>query len=163
MTSLTAEEAILWNDTTAQRWRTLLEKHPETLSFPCDIRGGSTVRDLLQHIFAAELRYAERLNDEPVTDYADIPRSSVSELFSIHDFAIAKYRTITEDESYDWLRELEMATRSAGTLIAKRRAVLFHALMHSIRHYAQLATIVRQKGIAVDFEGDYFLVSARKG
>lgn len=163
MTSLTAEEAILWNDTTSQRWRTLLEKHPEALRFACDIRESTLVRDLLQHIVGAELRYAERLMGDPVTDYADIPKMTIEELYGVHDFAIAKFRTLVEDDSYDWSRELEMDTRSEGTLIAPRRAVLFHALMHSLRHYAQLATILRHKGIPAGFEMDYFLVSARKG
>lgn len=161
MTSLTAEEALLWNDTTSQRWRSLLEEHPEALTMPCDIREGTLVRDLLQHIVGAELRYAERLMGDPVTDYAAIPKTNVTELFDMHDFAMAKYRTLVEDESYDWAREVEMETRSQGTLVALRRSVLFHALMHSVRHYAQLATLLRQKGIPAEFPMDYFLVSAR--
>lgn len=163
MTSLTAEEAILWNDTTSQRWRTLLEQHPEALRMPCDVRGGQLVRDLLQHIVGAELRYAERLMGDPVTEYADIPKMTVEELYGVHDFALAKFRTLTEDDSYDWSRELEMETRSEGSLIAPRRAVLFHALMHSIRHYAQLATLLRHKGIVADFQMDFFMVTARRG
>lgn len=162
MTSLTAEEAIHWNDASAQRWRFLLEKHPQALNFACDIREGAQVRDLLQHIVGAELRYAERLSDEPVTDYAQIPKATVAELFDTHDFAIAKLRTLLEDDSFDWQREINMQTRSEGALLAMRRAVLFHALFHSIRHYAQLATIVRRQGIPADFLMDYFLISARR-
>ncbi len=38
---------------------------------------------------------------------------------------------------------------------ATRRSELVHTLMHSIRHYARLATLVRQHGIQPDWAMDY--------
>ena len=58
---LTAEEILAWNEKTAQGWRQLLTSHPELLTQPCDIAGTKNVAELLQHIVAAQLRYAERL------------------------------------------------------------------------------------------------------
>jgi uncharacterized damage-inducible protein DinB len=161
MTSLTAEEALRWNDTVANQFRTLLSKHPGALSVACDIRGGSTVADFLQHIVAAELRYAERLNNDPVTDHTDIPKSSVEDLFDTHDFAIAKYRSLLENETYEWNIDMEFATKE-GIFVASRRVILFHALLHSLRHYAQLATLLRQAGIATGPSTDYLFMSARR-
>ena len=50
---------------------------------PCDIRGAKTVRILLQHIIAVELRYAERLNSERETPYEEIPNVSVDSLYAL--------------------------------------------------------------------------------
>jgi uncharacterized damage-inducible protein DinB len=48
---------------------------------------------------------------------------------------------------YPWHEPLDFVTRSAGTFRASRRKIFFQAQTHSIRHYAQLATLVRQQGI----------------
>ena len=160
MTSLTAEEVLSWNDTNANRWRDLLNKHPKALSLRCDIRGSSTVADLLQHIVAAELRYAERLHGEPVTEYEDIPKATVNDIFDTHDLAFAKLRDMLENDSYEWDTDIESATKD-GLLIASRRVVLFHTLLHSMRHYAQLTTLLRHAGITVDWQQDYLFMGAR--
>jgi hypothetical protein len=65
---LTAEEVLAWNEKTAQNWRQLLISHPELLTQPCDIAGTKTVAELLQHIVAVELRYAERLAGLPISE-----------------------------------------------------------------------------------------------
>lgn len=162
MTHLTAEELLDWNDTTAQKWRTLLEQHPESLALPCDIRSSETVADLLQHIAAAELRYAQQLTGEPPRDYADIPKSTIAEIFATHDLAMAKYRALLADNTYNWDEEINIITRSEGTLIAPRRAIMFHALLHAIRHYAQLATLLRHAGIAPGWHMDYLFMAVRR-
>jgi uncharacterized damage-inducible protein DinB len=160
MTSLTAEEALKWNDASARQWRKLLAKYPNALLVPCDIRDGRTVADLLQHIVAAELRYAERLHNEPVTDYADIPKASVNDLFDTHDMAMAKYRDLLENGSYNWQADVEFPTPK-GLLIASRRTILFQALLHSMRHYAQLATLLRQAGIDPGASQDFLFMNSK--
>jgi len=161
VTSLTATEVLRWNDTNTAQWRKLFEKHPEALALPCDIRGSSTVADLLQHIVAVELRYAERLGDEAVTEYDAVPKESLIKIFAVHDRAIAKINILLADATYDWQREIDMETRQ-GRLIATRNAVLFHSLLHSMRHYAQLATLLRHSGIAATWPMDYLMVAARR-
>ena len=161
MTSLTANEVLQWNDSNTAHWRKLFEQHPEALALPCDIRGSSTVADLLQHIVAVELRYAERLGEEAVTEYADVPKESITKIFAVHDRAIAKINILLADATYDWQLEIDMETRQ-GRLIATRNAVLFHTLLHSMRHYAQLATLLRHSGITATWPMDYLMVSARR-
>ena len=41
---------------------------------------------------------------------------------------------------------------------ATRRTILVHLAMHGIRHYAQLATIVRQQGVKPDWGMDYLFM-----
>ena len=158
--ALTATELIQWNDETAQRWKTLLTANPQALDFPCDVYGTEDLRGLLRHIFAVEIRYAQRLSGESVTPYDQIPVGPAELLFSLHDTAVAKYRMLIGDESVDWVEKLEFTTISAGTRTAPRRKILFHGLLHSIRHYAQLATLVRQHGIKPDWPMDLMFLVA---
>jgi len=157
--SLTATELLQWNDETAQRWKELLAASPAALEFPCDIYDVGTVRGLLRHIVAVELRYSERLSGEPVTPYEKIPDGTAEELFALHDRAITRYRKLLA-AAIDWDEELEFTTVSAGTRTATRKKILFHAFLHGIRHYAQLATLVRQHGIKPDWPMDFLFSGA---
>ncbi len=158
--SLGAEELLQWNDLTAQRWKALLAANPAALEFPCDVYGVGTVRGLLRHIVAVELRYSDRLSGEPVTPYEKVPEGSAEELFAQHDQTIARYRKLLADDSIDWEEKLEFTTISAGTRTATRKRILFHAFLHGIRHYAQLATLVRQRGIKPDWPMDFLFSGA---
>ena len=55
---------------------------------------------------------------------------------------------------------IEFPTRSAGMQRATRRKVLAHALLHSIRHWAQVATLARAAGLPPAFAGDILASSA---
>jgi uncharacterized damage-inducible protein DinB len=39
---------------------------------------------------------------------------------------------------------------------------LFHALLHSVRHYGQLATLARQHGVAPDWPMDYLFMDMER-
>lgn len=158
---LTAGEVFAWLEKTSTNWRALVEAHPEILAMSCDVAGVSTAGALLQHIVAVELRYAERLAGLPATDYAAIPYDSAQAIYRVHERAAALYRQQLESD-VDWDEQLEFVTRSLGTLRASRKTVLFHALMHGIRHYAQLATLVRQNGVKPDWMMDYLLMGAER-
>ena len=124
------------------------------LTFHAALAGVATVGGLLQHIVAVELRYAERLAELPATDYAAIPFDSSEVIYATHDRAMHLLREqIGRD--VDWSERIEFPTRSIGRVRASRRAVLFHSMLHGIRHYAQLATLVRESGIKTDWPMDY--------
>jgi uncharacterized damage-inducible protein DinB len=156
---LTAEEILAWNEKTAQGWRQLLTKHPELLTQSCDIAGTKTVAELLQHIVAAQLRYAERLANLPISDYATIPFDSVDSIYSTHDRATALFKQLFVSD-IDWDEPLDFTTRTMGTLHSNRKTILFHALLHGVRHYAQLASLVRRCGVKPDWPMDYLFMHA---
>ena len=74
---LTAQEALKWYESTSDHWRGFLSENPKILALPCDIANTSTVGQLLQHIVAVELRYAERIASHPETTYEQVPYDSV--------------------------------------------------------------------------------------
>jgi hypothetical protein len=109
--ALTAQEMIAWNEKTSNGWRQLLIGHPELLSLPCDIAGINTVAELLQHIVAVELRYAQQLANLSVSDYADIPFDSVESIYATHDQAIGLFQQLLASE-IDWDASITYNTRS---------------------------------------------------
>jgi uncharacterized damage-inducible protein DinB len=154
---LAAEEVLAWNEKTAQNWRQLLISHPELLTQPCDIAGTKTVAELLQHIVAVELRYAERLAGLPISEYADVPFDSVESIYATHDRAVVIFqRLLTSD--INWAESVEFPTRTMGQLRSDPKTILFHALLHGIRHYAQLASLARHCGVQPDWPMDYLFM-----
>jgi uncharacterized damage-inducible protein DinB len=154
---LTAEDLIAWLETTSTGWRRLLSGHPELLFQPCDVAGVRTVGELLQHIVAVELRYVQRVSGLPVSDYADVPFDSVESIYATHDRAMALLQPLLRPD-IDWNATIEFTTRATGSARSKRKTILFHTLLHSIRHYAQLATLACRQGVKPDWSMDYFFM-----
>jgi uncharacterized damage-inducible protein DinB len=128
------------------------------MSFPCDVRETGTVRELLRHIVFVELLFAERLHAVPGTPLEEVRFDSVEAIYATHDRAMALLRELDDKGEDFWENWMEFPTRLAGPIRAPRRVVLVHLLMHSIRHYAQLATLVRQHGIPSQLHLDYLLM-----
>lgn len=158
---LTADEMLAWLDATSAKWRALIEEHPEILAMPCDVMGCGTVGQLLQHIVAVELRYADQLSGRPPTEYAAIAFDSAAAIYATHERAVTMYRELLAS-GVDWDGNFEFVTRSLGPMRATRKTVLFHALLHAIRHYAQLATLVRQHGIKPGWQMDYLAMGMER-
>ena len=158
---LGVDEVLAWLEKTSASWRAMLEEHPELLSVACDIAGAKTVGGVLQHIVAVELRYGERLAGLPATDYAAIPYDSVAAIFDTHDRAVALIRQDIQQD-VDWNERIEFMTRSMGAARASRKAIVFHAMLHSIRHYAQLATLVRREGVKPNWPMDYLAMDMER-
>jgi uncharacterized damage-inducible protein DinB len=159
--ALSADEMMAWLETTSTKWKALIEANPQILAMPCDVMGVSTAAELLQHIVAVELRYAEQLSGQPPTDYAQIPFDSEAAIYAAHERAAAMLRTLLASE-VDWDEEIEFMTRSLGKARATRKAVLFHSMLHAVRHYAQLATLVRQHGVKPAWPMDYLFMGLQR-
>lgn len=153
---VTFRELLDYTAGEAARWHRWLAAQPaDVLDLPAGEGRTATVRGLLQHIFAVERRYADRVLSEPVTPYESIPTDSVEALFAAGREArvrLERYLAAATDE--DLARRIEFQTISAGTLSASKRKIVAHALLHAVRHWAQLATIVRQAGRPTDWMHD---------
>ncbi len=159
--ALTADEVLAWLDKTSSKWRELIEAHPEILAMPCDVMAVNTAAGLLQHIVAVELRYAEQLSGMPPTEYAKIPFHSAKAIYATHHRAMALLRAQLAS-GVDWEEHIDFITRSMGPARASRKTIFFHATLHAIRHYAQLATLVRQLGVKPDWPMDYLFMGMER-
>ena len=154
---LTARETLKWFETTSNNWRKLLTANPDILSISCDIANSVTVAQVLQHLVAVELRWAERIARLPETTLDQVPFGSVDAIYATHDRALDIYhQSLAAD--LDWDQIIDFITRTYGPASASRKTIFFHGMFHSIRHYAQLSTLIRQHGYKTDWGGDYLFM-----
>jgi len=155
------EELLAYTDEENQHWKRWLKQHPEALAVSAGIAGEDDVVGLLVHIFAVELRYAERLLDQPVTSYDEVRSSNLDQVFAIADNARRLYQQfLAQTDQADLDTILTFETRSAGTLTASKRKILAHAMLHGIRHWAQIATALRKAGYKQDWQHDFLFTKA---
>jgi len=148
-----AEETNHWND--------FFKANPKALDVPSDIAGTKNVREVVLHIVAVQMRYAERLLNLPITDYDLLTGKSGPELFLLASKSFEDLRSFAvAANDPDWDGKLTFPTRSAGTLTATRRKIFIHALLHGVRHWAQLATFLRQQGYKQDWAHDFIFTHA---
>ncbi len=160
--AIPVDKLLTWSDTNAQQWRDFALAKPVILMLPCDIRNSKFVADTFQHIFAAELRYAQRLSGLPESPYEEIPKHSIKPLFEAHRLAFEMVRNLLAQPDYDWSTEITFETLTMGRLRASRETILVHLTLHSIRHYAQLATHLRREGFKPKWPMDYLFADAQQ-
>lgn len=146
-------------DGETERWREWFERAPaEVLALPLGPGTEGTVRTLVKHVFAVELRYAQRLVGHPVTDYEQLADGTVPELWQIHETAAAiRDRFLREATPEALDRVLVSDTRKLGRIESRAHVVVVHTLIHGIRHWAQIAAVLRQHGHAGLWEHDWLL------
>ncbi|HUV97486.1 MAG TPA: hypothetical protein VMV98_08465, partial [Acidobacteriaceae bacterium] len=86
------EELLVDNEVSTRKWQAWFANNPAALDVPCAIYNSGTVRGLLKHIFAVELRHSQRLLGEEVTSYDAIPVGSLDELMAVHAQAMQNLR-----------------------------------------------------------------------
>ena len=162
MTGISLSEMLRFNEQETERWHQFLaQQGPATLDIPVDLGQGKTVRDLLLHMFGVELKYAERLSGGTLTKPSDLPTGTVDEVFGIAATAQGKMKNYLKTASEaDLNGKITFPTVSAGEQTATRRKVLGHALIHSLRHWAQLTTEMRRRGYKADWHHDFLFTDA---
>jgi uncharacterized damage-inducible protein DinB len=160
--ALTFRELLDYTAAETDRWHRWFADHPTAvLDLPAGEGRTATVRGLLQHIFAVERRYADRLLGRPVSGYEVVNPESVDTLFAGGREAretLELYLTHASDD--DLGQQMEFQTQTLGTMTASARKIVAHTLVHGIRHWAQLATALRQQGYKTDWPHDLLASSA---
>ncbi len=155
-------ELLGWSEEASVFWKQHLEANPVLLALPCGIGGAPTVKDLVRHIWGADLRWAQRLAALPVTAVEDLPTGPLDTIYAINAEARRIYRDLLDNPGEDWDAPytLDLPRLSPEKVTMSRRKVLGHALLHSQRHWAQLATLVREAGYPSGFRGDLLFSAA---
>jgi uncharacterized damage-inducible protein DinB len=146
--ALSFRELMDYTGEETDRWEAWLrERGPEVLDVALGEGRWGTVRELLFHTFLVERRYADRLLGEPITPYEGVPPATVDELFAIHRAARERLeRYVAGATAGEWDDVLTFETLLYGPMYGSRRKIVGHALLHGIRHWAQIATALRQAG-----------------
>jgi uncharacterized damage-inducible protein DinB len=159
---ITMNELLIWQDESARSWKAHLEANPALLDVPCSIGGAGTVQGFVRHIWSAEMRWVERLAALPLTPREEIPTGPVSALYELHERAAAAFRELlaAPEESWNGTIVMDVPSLPEGARAISRRKALAHALFHSQRHWAQLATLAREAGFPAKHGGDLLFSSA---
>lgn len=160
--NLTLEDLMSYTSWEREKWHQFFKKHGEqALKISAGPHGDGrfkTVGDLVRHIFGAEKRYVERLTDRQLTDLASIPRDSLEALFQFGERSrkgLQEFVRTFPDEKWDVPQELRFPNLSATARVTPRKIVI-HVAMHEIRHWAQIATLLRLNGLAGEFHDFLF-------
>ncbi|HEY6219402.1 MAG TPA: DinB family protein [Gemmatimonadaceae bacterium] len=106
-----------------------------------------TIGELIRHIFSAEKRYCERARKETLSDTSTIPADDVEALFAFGNESRRCMRELLAGFD-DWHTPREMVI-GPNTRLFNSRKMILQAVTHEIRHWAQIATILRQAGYKV--------------
>lgn len=149
-------ELLNYTEEENRRWKQFLARHPEALDLPFDVAGD--VRQLLVHIFAVELHFAHAITGKPAVNPEQLATRKLDEIFAIGEQAMQTYREFLALASpQDWAEKVELGRIN---MRASKRKLVAQALTHSLRHWAQLATFLRQQGLQQEWRHDFLLSQA---
>jgi len=155
---LTLADLMQYTEWERSRWMEVFRKHPEALGInigPNRDERFNTVGDWVRHIFAAEIRYVERLSGRPLTDVAGMGNDNPEELFEFGRRTRNELKHFLETfpaPEWDIPRELQILS---FLVKATPNKIAVHVVMHEIRHWAQIATLLRLNGINDEFGHDF--------
>jgi uncharacterized damage-inducible protein DinB len=149
-----------YTDWERQKWHESLHQRGDRILLTSTGANGDTrfetVGDLIRHIFSAEKRYVERLSDKPLTDTVSISAEKIEVLFNLGQEsrkALREFIGTLPAEQWDAPREYMMMNHP---IRATPKKFVIHVLLHEIRHWAQIATLLRQNGLKGDFHDFLF-------
>ena len=156
--ALRYETLLELTSTEQHRWRDWFVERPQAWAVPFATGRMATIGGVVTHIFAVELRYAQRLLDREVTPWEDFRQTSIDDVFELGDNArglVVQFLTSAPDSELD--RVLTFQTLTAGTVTASKHKIASNIFLHGIRHWGQIATVLRQKGFADQWPHDMLL------
>ena len=162
---LSLTDLMDYTDWERQKWHAWFRQHgAHVLKISAGPHGDGRfeiVGELVRHIFSAEKRYVERLCGRSLTDPASIPTDNVDALFQFSRQSRNDLREfIATFPARNWDVPQEFTILN-NFLRATPRKIVMHILMHEIRHWAQIATLLRLHGLTDEFHD--FLASPVPG
>jgi uncharacterized damage-inducible protein DinB len=137
-------ELLAYTDEETRRWRAYFDQNPKAL----DVQVGgerTDVRGLVTHLFISEYRWGQVLIGEQPTPPDSFKPRNIDEIWAIYATARKRIETWLAGTTPEELAKIQtVKTASAGEIPASKRKVLTHALIHGIRHWAQIAMALRQ-------------------
>ena len=156
--ALSYETLLELTSTEHHRWHLWFLEHTAAWSVPFATGRMATIGQLVLHIFAVELRYTQRLLDQEVTRWEDFSQTSIEDVFELGDNAraqLVQFLTTAPESELD--RVLTFETLTAGTVTASKHKIASNIFLHDIRHWGQIATVLRQHGYTDQWAHDLLL------
>jgi uncharacterized damage-inducible protein DinB len=151
------DELLRYTAEERDKWRAWLLAHPQAVEAP--VQPGArlpTVGKLIDHIFLVERRHLQRLTGDRLSDSTGLTGNNAVPLF---DYGASVRRELEQfareldEDAADEIRTFEVRDRQWAMT---PRKLLFHILLHEIRHWAQIALAVRLAGLEPPGDHDFF-------
>ncbi|MBI1763878.1 MAG: hypothetical protein HYR56_20835 [Acidobacteria bacterium] len=161
---LTIAELLAYTDEERAKWQRWFAAHgDEPLKLALAGETHTSLGALIMHIFWAEGFYAYWLRGEVLSQDSTVvkenqarPNDQAAAVFGLGEITRAAMRAFTGSASAeDWERAYELAVPELH-FQGSARKLIAHILIHEIRHWAQVAIIIRQNGLTPP--GDHDLV-----
>lgn len=158
--AITFQELLADNESTAAKWRVWFHAHPHALQVLCDVANSNTIGELVHHIFAVELRHSQRLLGVPVTVHDEDPIDTIEQLYAIQEKANSNLKSFLAHADDQQMTEIiHFNLRSGRQVTTSRRKLFAHIMIHAVRHWAQISTLLRQAGLNPSLPGDFLYSS----
>jgi len=151
------DELMRYTNAEREKWRHWLGDHGTALEAPVQPGGRlPTVGKLIDHIFLVERRHLQRLTSQPLSESTGLTGNNASPLFDYGASVrreLEKYVADLGDDEADTLRTFEVREKQWPMT---PRKLLFHILLHEMRHWAQVALAARLAGFEPPGDHDLF-------
>ena len=155
------EELLRYTNVEREKWRVWFGANPAALEAPVQPGGRlPTVGRTIDHIFLVERRHLQRLTDAPLSQTTGLTGNNAPPLFDYGSSVrreLEQFARDLDDDAADEVRRFEVRDRQWPMT---PRKLLFHILLHEIRHWAQIALAVRLAGFEPPGDHDLFYSSA---
>jgi len=160
LVNLSLNDFVEYTDWERYKWYDWLRQHGEhVLKIGTGSHGDGrfeTVGDVVKHIFSAEKRYVDRLSGRQLTDTSSVSNHDIEGLFQFAEESRKDLKDLVETfptQEWDIPKDFKILDY---LLRATPRKIVVHVLMHEIRHWAQIATLLRLNGLAGEFHDFLF-------
>ena len=161
MLTLSFDELLRYTMEERGKWRRFFAAQP--LAMETTLQPGGrypTIGKLVDHIFLVERRHLQRLRGEPLAERTGLTGNNAPPLFD--------YGASVRRELEQYVGELDEDVANTERTFHVRdqdwrmsaRKLLFHVLMHEIRHWAQVALAIRLAGLEPPGDHDLFFSKA---
>jgi uncharacterized damage-inducible protein DinB len=144
-----------------EKWRAWLVAHPAAMDVAVQPDGRfSTVGKLIDHIFLVERRHLQRLTNDPLSNETGLTANNAIPLFDYGASVRRELDRFVEVLDEDEADEPRTIVVRETTYSMSPRKLLFHILLHEIRHWAQIALAIRVAGFEPPGDHDLLFSSA---
>jgi uncharacterized damage-inducible protein DinB len=155
--ALSYPELLHYTNAERERWRIWFAANPAAMEAPVQPGGRlPTAGKLIDHIFLVERRHLQRLTGAALSDRTGLTGNNAPPLFDYGASVrreLEQYVQDLDDDVADQVRTFEVRERQWPMT---PRKLLFHVLLHEIRHWAQIALAVRVAGFEPPGDHDLF-------
>ncbi len=155
------DELLRYTNDERDKWRAWLLAHPAAMD--ATLQPGarfSTVGKLIDHIFLVERRHLQRLTTDPLSDSTGLTGNNAVPLFDYGASVRRELGQYVEELGEDDADEPRTFNVRDSDYSMTPRKLLFHILLHEMRHWAQIALAVRLAGLEPPGDHDLFFSRA---